>query len=292
MIRQIPCILLLGLAIVVGSIGDRATPLVVTLAGDYQVLAADFHIHSSFGSDGMLTPLGLLLEARLQGLDAIAITGHNNVVEGRVGRRLSRTVGGITVLRGEEIVAPQFHIIALGVDHTVDFRKNAEDAIDEVHRQGGIAIAAHAGPDYSRAFSDTAVGRLDGAEMCHPMVYGRERAQGDLETFAARGAMAAIGSSDFHGFGRMGSCRTFVFVHDNSEATILEAIRERHTVTFGVGGKAYGDPEFVHLAESAGLRHRVPKNERGNASDWLSRIGGLVGLAGLVLNQARRADRV
>src|SRR5262249_52885394 len=160
-----------------------------------------------------------------------AITGHNNVVEGRIGRWLSRWVGGITVLRGEEIVAPRFHIIALGIDQTVDFRNPAADAIDHVHRQGGVAIAAHPGPDYSRAFSDSAVSRLDGAESCHPMVYGRERAQGDLETFAARGAMAAIGSSDFHGFGRIGSCRTFVFVHDNTEAAILEAIRAHRTVT-------------------------------------------------------------
>src|SRR5262245_55309262 len=54
MTRQIPCILLLGFAIVAGSIGDKAIPQTVTVVGQYRVVAADFHVHSSFGSDGTL----------------------------------------------------------------------------------------------------------------------------------------------------------------------------------------------------------------------------------------------
>ena len=99
--------------------------------------------------------------------------------------------------------------------------------------------------------------------------------------------MAAIGSSDYHGLGRIGSCRTFVFAHDNTEAAIVEALRAHRTVTFGVGDKAYGEPEFVGLAEAAGVRQRLPKNDRGSGADWLSRIAGVIGLGSLVLGQKR-----
>ena len=68
--------------------------------GGYRVLAADFHIHSSTWSDGALTPWGLVLEAERQGLDAIAVTAHNEVADAKVSRWFSRLIGGPTVLVG------------------------------------------------------------------------------------------------------------------------------------------------------------------------------------------------
>src|SRR5947207_12872121 len=75
--------------------------------GGYRVLAADFHTHSATWSDGALTPFGIVLEARRQGLDAIAITGHNQVSDAKAGRWFSRIAGGPTVLVGQEIVSPR-----------------------------------------------------------------------------------------------------------------------------------------------------------------------------------------
>ena len=133
-------IVLLGGSIAAGTFADRPRPHPPLTIGGYRVLAVDFHTHSSMWSDGALTPWGLVLEAQRQGLDAIAITGHDETLDGKVGHWFSGTSGGPTVLRGEEILNPKYHLIAAGITHTVSFLQSAASAIDEIHRQGGIEI--------------------------------------------------------------------------------------------------------------------------------------------------------
>jgi hypothetical protein len=225
------------------------------------------------------------LEAQRQGLDALAITGHNQVSDSKMGRWFARMVSGPTVLMGEEIHAPDHHVIAVGIDRTVSWRGSVATEIDDVHRQGGIAIAAHPLPEFWPAFDEAAMERLDGAEICHPIIYAREDAQRDLERFAARTPAAAIGSSDFHGLGRMGECRTYVFARDASAQAILEAVRARRTVVYGRDGKAYGDPKLVPLAASVGrLREAALADSRGGWLDRVSQVAGVLGLLALIFS--------
>ena len=276
-------VVLLVVAIAAGTAEDRPRTNPPLALGGYRVLAADFHIHSSTWSDGALTPWGIVLEAQRQGLDVIAITGHNQVSDSKVGRWFARFVGGPTVLIGQEIVAPGHHVIAVGIDRVVNSRQSVASQIDEVHRQGGIAIAAHPSARFWAAFDQAAMQRLDGAEICQPAIYERADIQRDLERFSAGWPVAAIGSSDFHIFGRIGGCRTFVFARDNSAAAILEALRAHRTVVYGLNGKAYGDPAFVQLAAGhRGLRDAASSDAPVGWLDWVSRVCGVLGLVGLV----------
>ena len=274
---------LIVMAFVAGTAADRAPARAPIVLGGYRVLAGDFHIHSSTWSDGSLTPFGLVLEAERQRLDVIAITGHNEVVDGKAGRWFAERIGGPIVLTGQEIVTHWHHVIAVGIDRVVDWRLPVDDEIDDVHRQGGVAIAAHAVASFSPGFDDAAVERLDGAEICHPIIYDHPDAQAELEAFAARGSLAAIGSSDFHGFGRMGICRTFVFARDASAAAVLDALRAHRTVVYGLGGKAYGDPALIALAATRPeLRESATTDAPVGWLDWISRVCGIAGLAGLL----------
>ncbi|MGA2579967.1 MAG: hypothetical protein ABSH24_28550 [Bryobacteraceae bacterium] len=69
--------------------------------------------------------------------------GHNHVWVSKVGRWFSRREGGPLVLTGEEIVSEHYHLLAIGIDSTIDWRQTAVRAIEQIHRQGGVAIAAH-----------------------------------------------------------------------------------------------------------------------------------------------------
>src|SRR4029079_15208039 len=131
--------------------------------------------------------------------------------------------GGPTVLTGEEIVAPGHHVIAIGVTSPVDPHLSVADQAGAIHRQGGAAIAAHPISGFWPGYDAADIKRLDGAEVCHPIIFGSPKSTRDLETCAARAPLAAIGSSDFHGFGRMGMCRTYVFARDDSVEAIVEA---------------------------------------------------------------------
>jgi hypothetical protein len=291
--QQVAAWLLVTLAVIAGTAADRPHRNPPLRLGGFHVLAVDFHTHSSMWSDGALTPWGLVLEAERQGLDAIAITAHNETWDARVGQWFSRAVGGPIVMVGEEIVSPSSHIIAAGISKTVSFRQSAADAIDDVHRQGGVAIAAHPDLDFWEGFDTKAMERLDGAEICHPSALVpdfilREDVQRDYEGFAARAPVAAIGSSDFHGRGPMGLCRTYVFATAVSERGILDAVRAHRTVVYG-RDRAYGDPALVQLAaEAGGFRGREPMHQPPGWLDWVSRIAGVLGLAGAIAG--RRGD--
>lgn len=276
---------LLTLGIAAGTSADRPRERPAIVIGGYRVLAVDFHTHSSMWSDGALTPWGLVLEAERHGLDAIAITGHDEVFDGHVGRWFSRRIGGPIVLAGEEVINPKYHLIAAGIEERVSVLQDAASAIDAVHRQGGIAIAAHPIAVFWGGWTDEALKRLDGAEICHPLLFSHPDAYTDLEAFAARAGAAAIGSSDFHGLGEMGICRTYVFAREASAQAILDAVRAHRTVVYGVGGRAYGDPALIRLAAADGRlpADAAPSNSRGGPLDWCSRGAGLAGLAGLIL---------
>lgn len=282
---------LLAAAVIVGTAIDRVPQREPIALGGYRAVAADFHIHSSTWSDGALTPWGLVLDARHQGLDAIAITGHRQTRDAQWGRWFSEQIGGPTVLVGEELPEIPHHVIAVGIEETVDSTLDVAAQIDEIHRQGGIAIAAHPGPMFWKGF-EPVMDRLDGTEVCHPAIYEYDEAQDVLAQFAQRASAAAIGSSDFHGFGRLGLCRTFVFARDNSAPAILDAIRARRTIVYGLNGRAYGDPDLIRLAADDG---RLPAAARPDYPvSWLDRVSQLLGLAGLALlivHSARQPDR-
>jgi predicted metal-dependent phosphoesterase TrpH len=273
--------LLLTVALVAGTRADRPRPTPPILLGGYRVIAADFHTHSSLWSDGTLTPWGLVLEAQRHGLDAIAITGHNQIADARWGRWFAQRFGGPTVLVGEEIITAQHHIVAVGIEHVVDWRQPAAAQIDAIHAQGGIAIAVHPVAAFWRGFDDEAMARLDGSEMCHPLLELYPDAQQDFEQFASRGSLAAIGSSDFHGLGPMGACRTFVFAKDASSGAILEALRARRTVVYSVSGKVYGDAALVQLAETDGRLRSLAAP--APSSGWQTSVSRVAGLTGLLL---------
>ncbi|MGA7381372.1 MAG: hypothetical protein WBX03_11010, partial [Terriglobales bacterium] len=195
-----------------------------------------------------------------------------------VGRWFSRMVGGPTVLVGEEIVGPKYHMLALGIEHTVSWKQSAASAIAEIHGQGGVAIAAHPLSKYWPAFDEEAMRGLDGAEVVHPIIYVRAKARRDIPQFYARKRMTAMGDSDYHGVGPMGLCRTYVFAVDESESAVMEALRTGHTVVYEREGKAYGDPELVRLAALNGLFEET----RPVMPGALVKISGGCGIAGLL----------
>ena len=280
---RVASLVLLATAVVTGTIADRPFPHPPLTLGGYRVLAADFHTHSAMWSDGSLTPWGLVLEADHQGLDAIAITGHDQTFDSHVGHAFSRLVGGPIVLIGDEVLGDRgFHITAAGIHDTIRYRRSGKTAIQRIHDQGGTAIVAHAFRDFWPDYDPAIMRGLDGAEICHPAIYGIDDGQEQLEQFAARAPVAAIGSSDFHGLGPMGLCRTFVFATEPSEQGILDALRAHRTLVFGAGGKVYGDPQLSQYADQ--LRTRLPSSDsRGRAIDWVSRSTAVLGFIAMVL---------
>jgi hypothetical protein len=278
----IPAVLFL--ALIAGTVADRPRDREPITAGGYVVLSGDFHLHSGLTSGGTMTPWGLVGEALRQDLDVVAITGHNEAWGGRAARTFSHFVDGPIVLAGEEVTSATQDLIAVGIQSTVSPNLPLVDQIAEIHRQGGVAIAAHPVERFHRSYIDSgAATAIDGTEVCHPVIYERQGAAEELIAFAGRTSATPIGSSDFHASGRVGMCRTFLFAREATERGVLEAIHERRTVVYAMNGRAFGDPHLVQMADGLGLREVAAryKRPRGGVLDWLSRLGAIAGLAGI-----------
>ena len=278
-------------ALLVGTLADRTRPREEITLGGYRVLAGDFHTHSSTWSDGSVTPWGMVIDSHYQGLDVIAITGHRQTLDAKWGRWFSEQIGGPIVLVGEELPEIPHHVVAVGIHTTVDSALPIAEQVDEIHRQGGVAIAAHPGKFFWPGF-EPVMNRLDGTEVCHPATYDYPEFRPELEEFNRRAGAAASGSSDFHGPGRLGMCRTFLFVREASAAGVLEAIRAKRTVVYGRDEHVYGDPELVRIAEADGRLRRTARTDYPvSLLDRISQILGIVGIAFLVSTSAYRTMR-
>jgi hypothetical protein len=303
-IKAAPLFFIAVLLFVVGLIGGTAIdePMAKrdVKRGEYHLLEADFHAHTRF-SDGFLSPFDIVLQARRRGLDVLAVTEHNLVFPGQIARAYSRTIpGGPTVLVGEEVTTNRYHLHGIGLTEKVDASQPVSKVIDDIHAQGGIAIAAHPVKRFWPTF-DPVRDKLDGAEVMHPLVFSAQGRSGsgwrwgEMREFYTRAKtdghdLMAIGSSDYHFFSPLGVCRTLVFAKGTDEAAVMEALRAKRTVVFDLDGTACGHPEMIELLRRDPY---VPKTQdydyRGTGwPDKVLRTVGFLGLLGLVLFAANR----
>jgi len=266
---------LLVAALAVGTVSDVAPAKPMRKLGGYHVLAADFHVHSFPSGWAMLSPCDTAVEAGRQGLDVIVLTPHDEVWAAKLGRWCSSKVDGPMVIVGEEITSARYHMIAAGISEAIDSRQAAARAIDEVHRQGGIAIAAHPYESAWPAYDAEALSKLDGAEVVRAESKHVAKLASQLRAFFARADTTAIGSSDYHGLGTVGYSRTYVFARERTERAVLDAVREGRTVVFD-GDRAFGDPTLVGIALESGLPREFASVE---ARPRLRRLSAIVTLA-------------
>ena len=104
---------------------------------------ADLHLHTSH-SDGWPSPVEVVDHVTLEtDLDVIAITDHDTIDGALRAAEHSARTGGVKVIVGEEVSSRQGHILGLFLERRVRPGLSAAATIDEIHRQGGLAIAAH-----------------------------------------------------------------------------------------------------------------------------------------------------
>lgn len=291
----------LVIGVVGGAVGDVHPARPVAMRAGYRVLEADFHAHTRF-SDGFLSPFDLVDQADRRGLDVLAVTEHNVVFPARWARAYSELVHGPTIVVGEEVTTHDYHLLALGIEHRIDARRPLRAVIATVHRDGGIVAAAHPTKRFSGPFEEV-VDDLDATEVMHPIAFqdqstiGRWGEMRDFyESARARGAnLAPLGDSDYHFASPLGVVRTYVFirdtgVHEESAASVIDAIRARRTVVFDLQGKGYGDPALVSALQEEPLPPRnADYGYRGSgAVDRVTRVVGFLGLLGLIVFRRRR----
>ncbi len=168
---------------------------------------ADFHIHTRFSRDSILTEEKFIECAVDRGLTHVAITNHNNV-EGAVAVRDKVAEMGLTdrltVILGEEVSTADGEVVGLFLTTTIPRGLSANETADEIHRQGGLVSIPHPFDPFRgshikegplRNLADT--GKIDAIEIFNCRVTF-QRHNLEAAEFAARYGIPGIAASDSH----------------------------------------------------------------------------------------------
>jgi hypothetical protein len=168
---------------------------------------ADFHIHTRFSRDSILTEEKFIAKAIERGLTHVAITNHNNV-EGAVAVRDKVAELGLTdrltVILGEEVSTADGEVVGLFLEKTIPRGLSAKETADEIHRQGGLVSIPHPFDPFRASHiregplrNLAELGKIDCVEVFNCRVTFQRHNQ-DAAEFARRYEIPGIAASDSH----------------------------------------------------------------------------------------------
>lgn len=188
----------------------------------------DLHIHTIYSSCSRIKPAKLLEIAKKRGLNGIAITNHNTIKGGAEVKKLNKDKN-FEVIIGAEIKTDKGEILGLYLKKEIKSRK-AGEVIDEIHEQGGIAIAAHPFTwgllRKPCKFDKKELKKIDGFETFNSR--NTFRWENELAVqFAQKHKLAQTAGSDAHFGYEIG--RAFTLFN----GSLRDAIKKRKTVIMG-----------------------------------------------------------
>ncbi len=178
---------------------------------------ADMHVHTLYSrGDGVSPPEDMVRAAEKKGLCAIAITDHDTMDAVPIARAASSSVH---IIPGCEVSSADGHILAYFISAPVPRDMSAQDTIDAIHVQGGLAVASHpldrrrhGVGEYAFTLPFDAIEARNGHNL---------NSNAETEARARAAGIPMIAGSDAHMAKEVGSCVTRMPSCDDIAAHIL-----------------------------------------------------------------------
>ncbi|MFC4437548.1 MULTISPECIES: PHP domain-containing protein [Natrialbaceae] len=199
------------------------------------MLSVELHVHSSLSYDGRDSVDLILEQAEAVGLDAIAVTDHDEISASLEAAERAPDYGlvGIPAI---EISSKAGHILGLGVEEAIAPGLTYERTLEEIRSQGGLAVIPHPFQE-SRHGVMARISREELAEADAIEVYNSRlftgRANRQAKRFATSRDLPMTAGSDAHISEMVGQAVTRVDADEGSADAILEAVREGKTSVEG-----------------------------------------------------------
>ncbi len=188
---------------------------------------ADFHIHTRFSRDSLLTEEKFIAKAIERGLTHVAITNHNNV-EGAIAVRDKVAELGLadklTVILGEEVSTADGEVVGIFLTTTIPRGLSANETADEIHRQGGLVSIPHPFDPFRGSHIKEGplrnlaeIGKIDMIEVFNCRVTFQRHNQEAAE-FAHRYGIPGIAASDSHSSFEIAMATNALPPFDNADA--------------------------------------------------------------------------
>jgi len=199
------------------------------------VLAVELHTHSVLSYDGRDSVEKLLQQAAAIGLDALAVTDHDEI-DGSLEAVERAPEYGLVGIPGMEVTCEAGHVLGIGVEELIPAGLTFRETIDRIHAQGGIAIVPHPFQEFRSGvlakISREELTAADAIEVFNSrLLTGRANRQ--AERFARRNDMPMTAGSDAHIFQMVGRGVTHVKTDERDVTAIIEAIRAGRTSVEG-----------------------------------------------------------
>lgn len=193
----------------------------------------DMHIHTTLHSpDSDMYPADMVRKAQEIGLNGVVITEHDWLWTENELEELRAQAPGLVVLAGVEVSAREGHFLCYGVTEPSRVPRGIAVAqlCHEVHRQGGVVVAAHPfrwGQPFREILREQRP-ELDGLEMMSSnMDDDCRRRAAELVAAPLDRLLAQLGNSDAHETDVLGVCYTEFDAEIRTNADLVEAIRKR-----------------------------------------------------------------
>ncbi|MFC3476178.1 PHP domain-containing protein [Halobacterium litoreum] len=221
------------------------------------MLSVELHTHSALSHDGR-DPVEMLLEqAQAVGLDALAVTDHDEIEASLRAADLAAEYG-LVGIPGMEVTSADGHVLAIGVEEAVPAGLPFAETLAEIRERGGIAVVPHPFQS-SRSGVMANISRAELATADAIEVYNSRlltgRANRKAEEFAREHDLPMTAGSDAHIAEMVGQAVTRVGATERSVDAILDAIRAGET---SVEGKR--TPWHISFRQAAGGAKRRVKN--------------------------------
>jgi hypothetical protein len=187
----------------------------------------DLHIHTNCSQNATSSYEEIVQKALELDFDFIAITDYGALYIEQCSEAIQRCRAETRLLciPGSELIAVRqpgelVHFVALGIDQAVDFLLPLQAQVEEIHRQGGLAIAAH---PYSSA------ARYTEDELLHSGLDAMECGRGTAEQnqqqleLSEKYGLPCVYVSDAHEVSDLGQMYTVCSLPINSLADLKAA---------------------------------------------------------------------
>ena len=199
------------------------------------MLSVELHSHSELSYDGR-DPIELLLEqAEAVGLDALAVTDHDEIDASLEAAAIADEYG-LVGIPGMEVSSAAGHILALGVEELIPAGLSYDETLDRIRESGGIAVVPHpfqasrhgVAPHVTR----DQLANADAIEVYNSRLF-TGRANRQAERFAELRGLPMTAGSDAHIAEMVGQAVTEVDAYHRSAEGILDAVSEGRTTVVG-----------------------------------------------------------
>ncbi|HET9539616.1 MAG TPA: PHP domain-containing protein [Candidatus Limnocylindria bacterium] len=168
---------------------------------------ADFHIHTRFSRDSILSEEKFIRTAVDRGLTHVAVTNHNNV-EGAIAVRDKVAELGLTdrltVILGEEVSTADGEVVGVFLQRTIPRGLSADETADAIHEQGGLVSIPHPYDPFRKSHirEEPLIGLLEAGKVDMIEVFNSrvtlQRHNQEAAELAARYKVPGIACSDSH----------------------------------------------------------------------------------------------